>query len=468
MNFASISFLFFFFPAVFLIYYALSFHRGLQNIWLFIAGIVFYAWGEPVYIILLLISMIFNWFMGLYMGKKNKKDTKGILFFSCIFNLSFLFLFKYIAPFGEGYGISLTLPLGISIYTFQAISYLVDIYRGEIVAQKNFLYVGLYLSFFPKVLLGPLMKYADFEEQIRYRESTFRKTAVGVCRFVTGLGKKVLLAGNLAILSDMVFNYSAMGREKFQVPAIMAWMGLMAFLLQIYFDFSGYSDMAIGLGLMFGFKLDENFNYPYKALSVRDFWKRFNITLMRWFHEYVYLPLGGSENKNKDTMVRNLFITWLLIGLWHGASGNFLLWGVWNFFFVLLEYFTGYAKGSRYKLLMGVYTFMVIGLGFVLLRAQDMYQAGQYYMNMFAANYNGIWNGITGFLLKEYGIFLLAGCIFSFPVAKIINNKLVQDKLGVFGKVWTFVYPIAMFLVFVLSLSYLTRNQAVGFWYFRY
>lgn len=468
MYFSSISFLFFFFPVVFLIYIILSFHRGLQNIWLFVVGIIFYAWGEPVYIILLLVSIVFNWFMGLRIEKRKIKSAKGILLFACVCNLSILILFKYIAPLSEGYGISLTLPLGISIYTFQAISYLVDIYRKDIIAEKNLLYMGLYLSFFPKVLLGPMMKYADFREQIKYRTNTYRKCAVGACRFVTGLGKKVLLADTLAVLSDVVFSYSAMGRENFQVPAIMAWIGLIAFVLQIYFDFSGYTDMAIGLGLMFGIKLDENFDYPYSTLSVRDFWKRFNITLMSWFHDYVYLPLGGSKNKNKDSMVKNLFITWLLISVWHGAKGNFLLWGMWNFFFLLLEYFIGYAENSRYKILMHVYTLMIISLGFVLLRTQDMYQAGQYYMNMFASNYNGIWNGLTGFLLKEYWMFLVTGCIFSYPVAKMINQRLTHNKMTIFGKIWTIVYPIAMFGVFLLSLSYLIRNQVAMFWYFRY
>lgn len=467
MYFSSISFLFFFFPAVFLIYYILSFHRGLQNIWLFAVSIIFYAWGEPVYIILLLISIVFNWFMGLWIEKRIK-PAKGLLLFACICNLSILSLFKYIAPYWGNYGISLTLPLGISIYTFQAISYLVDVYRKDITAEKNPLYMGLYLSFFPKVLLGPIMKYSDFREQIRDRKSSFRKCAVGACRFVTGLGKKVLLADTLAVLSDVVFSYSAMGRENFHVPAIMAWMGLIAFLLQIYFDFSGYSDMAIGLGLMFGIKLDENFDYPYSALSVRDFWKRFNITLMNWFHDYIYLSLGGSDNKNKDTMVRNLFITWLLISVWHGAKGNFLFWGMLNFFFILLEYFVGYTENYTNKVFMRIYTLMIMGLGFVLLRTQDMYQAGQYYMNMFAVNYNGIWNGLTGFLLKEYWIFLVAGCIFSFSVAKIINQRLAYKKMSILGYVWTIVYPIAMVGVLVLSLSYLIRNQVAMFWYMRY
>lgn len=468
MYFSSISFLFFFFPMVFLIYYILSFHRGLQNVWLFFAGIIFYAWGEPIYVILLLFSIVFNWFMGLCIQRRNGDSRKRLLFLGCICNLSIFIFFKYLVPFGENYGITLVLPLGISVYTFQAISYLVDIYRKDITSEKSLLYVGLYLSFFPKVLLGPLMGYTSFGEQIRERKSTFRKCAVGACRFVTGLGKKVLLAGNLAVLSDIVFSYSAMGRENFQVPAMMAWMGFIAFLLQLYFDFSGYSDMAVGLGLMFGFKLDENFEYPYSALSIRDFWKHWNITLMNWFRNYVYIPLGGSAHKNKDTMVRNLFITWLLIGIWHGAKGNYLLWGVWNFFFILIEYFIGYAENNRYKFLMHMYTLMTIGLGFVLLRAQDMYQAGQYYMNMFGANYNGIWNGLTGFLLKEYGIFLVVGGVFSFPIAQRINQKLVQEKTSLLGKVWTYAYPVAMLGVFVLSLSYLTRNQVTGFWYLRY
>lgn len=465
MYFSSISFIFFFFPIVFLIYYLLSRHRGMQNIWLFLASIIFYAWGEPVYIILLLASIMYHWIMGILIEKNH---NKGLLVFGIVCNISILFLYKYLAPYGENYNLDITLPIGLSIYTFQAISYIVDIYRQEIEAEKNPIYVGLYISFFPKVLLGPLMQYATFKEQIRDRKSTLRKCAVGACRFITGLGKKVLLAGNLAVLSDIIFNFSSMGRENYQLPAIMAWMGLVAFLLQVYYDLSGYSDMAIGLGLMFGFQLDENFDYPLSSLSVRDFWQRFNITLMSWFHRYVYVPLGGSAHKNKDTMVRSLFITWIVIGMWHGANGNYLLWGMWNCFFVLMEYFLGHAKENRYKGLMHVYTLLVIGLGFVLLRVQDMYQAGQYYMNMFASNYNGIWNGLTGFLLKEYGIFLVFGCLFSLPVAKAINQRLVKDETSLFGKVWTYAYPVAMLGVLLLSLSYLTRHQVTGFWYLRY
>jgi alginate O-acetyltransferase complex protein AlgI len=465
MYFSSFSFIFFFFPIVFLMYYLLSSHRGMQNIWLFLVGIIFYAWGDPEYIILLLASILYNWIIGIWIEKKHNKE---LLVFGIICNLSILFIYKYLAPYGENYGLDITLPIGISIYTFQAISYIVDVYRKEIEAEKNPIYVGLYISFFPKVLLGPLMQYASFKEQIKYRKSTLRKCGVGACRFITGLGKKVLLAGNLEVLSDIIFNYSSMGRENFQVPAIMAWMGLVAFLLQVYFDFSGYCDMAIGLGLMFGFRLDENFDYPYSSLSVRDFWRRWNITLMNWFHRYVYAPLGGSPYKNKDTVVRSLLITWVVIGIWHGAKGNYLLWGLWNCAFVLVEYFLGFAEKNKNKGLMRVYTLIVIGLGFVLLRASDTYQAGQYYMNMFAANYNGLWNGLTGFLLKEYGIFLIVGAVFSLPIAKAINQRLVKDETSLFGTVWTYAYPVVMFGVLLLSLSYLAGHQVTGFWYLRY
>lgn len=463
---SSISFLFFFFPIVFLIYYMLSFKISLQNIWLFIVGILFYAWGEPIYVLLLLASILFNWSIGLRIGKS--KNSKGVLFFGVICNLLILILFKYIGPLVERYGLLLSLPVGLSFYTLSGISYLVDIYKKDIKAEKKLINIGLYISFFPKVFLGPLVRYSTFHEQIANRTNSLKKCGVGACRFVTGLGKVVLLAGNLGVLSDIIFSYSAIGRENFQVPAIMAWLGLAAFMLQIYFDFSGYSDMAIGLGLMFGFKLEENFDYPYSALSVKNFWERFNITFMNWFREYIYFPLGGSENKNKDKMVRNLFLLWILIGLWYGTKSNFLLWGILNFFFILAEYFLGYTENPKYKIVIHIYTIMVVGFGFVLLRAQDIYQAGQYYMNMFAANYNGIWNGLTGFFLKEYWMFLILGCVFSLPLAKHINQKLVKVENSRMVRLWTFLYPIGMFLLFVLSLSYLIRNPVKGFWYFRY
>lgn len=468
MIFSSVTFIFYFLPAVILIYFILAFNRKLQNMWLFIAGIFFYAWGEPVGIIILLISILLNWGLGLLMeraGKEESNKKKVLLFFSCFINIGLIVVFKGAAAWNSTIW---TLPVGLSFYTFHAVSYLVDVYRNDLKAERNLLNFGLYLSFFPKILAGPIMGYGIFGKEIRERKCTFRKCAIGACRFVTGLGKKVLLAGNLTILANLVFSYSAMGRNHVQVPAVMAWMGMIAFAMQIYFDFSGYTDMAVGLGLIFGFSLEENFNYPYASASVSDFWRRWNITLVKWFREYLYFPLGGSQSKNKDKMVKNMLILWLAIGVWHGFNGTFLMWGMWHFFFLLLERFIGFTEWVQRKWLLRIYTLLVVGLGWVLFRAQDLYQAGRFYMNMFACNYNGIWNELTGFLLKEYGIFLLVGGVMCLPLAKELNNRMVKEENRLWVKISSFCYPVVMICLFLVEISYMVKSGSDTFLYFRF
>ncbi len=470
MLFSSTIFLFIFFPLSFIVHSFLNFSRRSQNVWLCIVSIIFYAWGEPVYVLLLLLSGLFNWAGGNYITKQKEKGKNSNPFFVavCILNIGLLFLFKLFAPLITDLSGKWILPIGLSFYTFHAVSYIVDIYRGDIKSEKNFLHVMLYLSFFPKVLAGPFIRYGTFQEQIQNRRITYRTISVGACRFAVGFFKKVLLAGNLANLADLVFNYSAMGWKTVQVPAAMAWLGAIAFALQIYFDISSYSDMAIGLAFMFGFRLEENFDNPYMAVSIREFWKKWHITFMNWFREYVYYPLGGSSSSNKDKMIRNMLILWLCIGIFHGAESTFLLWGIWHFFFHMIEYFLGYAENSRKTVLLRFYTWTVVLLGWILFRAQDLYQAGRFYMNMFALNHNGLLNETTGFLLKEYWMFLLAGMIMCTPIAKKINNRLVSDQLGRLGKIFTYGYPIVMMLVFILSLSYLMTSGSSAFIYFNF
>lgn len=462
MNFASISFLFFFFPIVIIIYYGCSFHKGIQNLWLLFASLAFYGWSEPS-ILILLGSLIIQWGLGIWTGKSRNRIP---LILGCFYTISILCLFKYIVPLSkEG---SLILPLGLSFITFRFLAYLCDIYHKKIEPENNFIYFSLYIIFFPKVFLGPLMDYRDFREQLMNREHSLRKCGVGCSRFIIGLGKKVILSANLAVLSDVIFNYSAMGKEQVLVPAFLGWLGLLAFLLQLYFDLSGYMDMAIGLGLLFGFRLDESFDYPYSASSVQDFWKRWNITLLRWFQTYVYGSLQGKSIQSKDKMVQNLFITWVILGLWHGITGKYILWAVWNFFFILMEHFLGYPREGSVKWLARLYTLLVVSFGMVLLRAQDMYQAGQFLLNLLGLNYNGLWNFLTAFLLKEYGVFILLGILFSFPLARKVNHYLVEGKKTVLTVIWTYGYPIVLMVVFFVSLSYMVRNPVSWYWYLRY
>lgn len=463
MSFASMGFLVFLFPITLLGYYLFFFSKTLQKVWLFLTSLFFYAFGTLTGVAVVLALVLLNEMAGLIIGGRKKGGGKWILILGIVCNLLPLIFFKYIYERGS------LLPVGLSFVILSGISYLADVYSGETSAVKNPLTLGLYFLYFPKMLAGPAIRFQTFQKQLLGRKMTLRRSAVGSCRFVTGLAKKVLLADTLAQLADIVFNYSAMGRENATVPVLMAWIGLLAFTLQIYFDISGYADMAIGLSLMFGIMMEENVNYPYTAVSVSDFWNRFYISLTRWFLRYVYEPLGGGRQKNMDMMVVNLFFMWLAMGLWYGAGGKFVLWCLWQFLFILAERFLGYAEKNPHTALMRMYVLIVVALGWVVFRAPDLYQAGQYYMNMIGVNYNGIWNRMTGILIKEYWMYLLAGIIGCTPAARKINDWLVNGRRGRIGKALVTVgYPAVMFAVFLLSVSYLMQGLGRPFLYSLY
>ena len=320
MLFTSIPFMFYFLPLVILLYYMTGFSRLLQNILLFIASIVFYAWGEVEYLVLMLGSIVVNTILGIIVDKCREKKiaAKIVLWITCLFNLGILFVFKYLNFVARNINSvvgkdaltieNIILPLGISFFTFQALSYVVDVYRGDAKVEKNPFYVGLYIAFFPQLIAGPIIRYNTVAEQIRTRKSSIKKFSLGCTRFVTGFCKKIMLANAFALIADNIFNLSKAGTNLYEVPIAMAWLGAIAYTLQIFFDFSAYSDMAIGLGLMFGFEFEENFNYPYVSKSIGEFWRRWHISLSTWFKEYVYFPLGGSKVENQDKMIRNTFI----------------------------------------------------------------------------------------------------------------------------------------------------------------
>ena len=333
MLFSSITFLVFFLPAVLVFYYALP-NLAYKNCVLFLASLLFYAWGEPKFVFLLFASIVFNYNMGLFLGN-DTAHKKKILAFAILANIVVLLVFKYlgftckiidiflsavhIQPLTA---INLVMPIGISFYTFQEISYLVDVYRKPELAQKNLLNLGLYIAFFPQLIAGPIVRYHDINEQISARTVTVPQFSLGLERFIIGLSKKVLLANNFAVVCDSVFE-----ADFFSYGAATAWIAAFAYAMQIYYDFSGYSDMAIGLAKLFGFDLLENFNYPYAASSITDFWKRWHISLTNFFRDYVYIPLGGNR-KGKLRTVLNRFIVFFTTGLWHGAAFNFILWGL--------------------------------------------------------------------------------------------------------------------------------------------
>jgi len=480
MLFSSIVFLFYFLPVVILVYYVLSFSRLTQNIWLFIASIFFYAWGEPVYVLLMISSILLNSLLGLLIDK-NRSDTKKskrLLIVACFVNLGILFMFKYLNFVVENVNqmvqsdllstTTLLLPIGISFFTFQALSYVFDVYKGKTKVEKNPFYVGLYISFFPQLIAGPIIQYNDVADQIRNRKGSYQKFSVGACRFVTGLGKKMLLANNFAVMADNIFNWSTIGQQSYPVPAMLAWLGVIAYTLQIFFDFSAYSDMAIGLGLMFGFKFEENFNYPYISRSITEFWRRWHISLSTWFRDYVYFPLGGSRVKSKDKMVRNLLIVWLLTGIWHGANWTFIFWGMWNFIFILAERFLNYHENNSHKILMHIYTMTVVMFGWVAFRATDLYQTGRYFLNMFGLNGNGFYSELAIVFLKENALWLILGVILSTPIARRINLLLAKRKMSVVGNIYNIAYPVAMTGLFIICVSYLARGTYNPFIYFNF
>lgn len=472
MLFSSIVFLFYFFPVVFLLYYLFSFSRTLQNVLLLIASLVFYAWGEPVYVLLMMASIVFNSIMGWLVGNKEGKSKKMWLWITVAGNLAVLFVFKYLGfvlkNIGLGnLGVELPLPIGISFFTFQALSYVVDVYKGT-TKVDNVFNVGLYISFFPQLIAGPIIQYNSVADQIRNRKSSFDKVAMGICRFTTGLGKKVLLSNCFAAIADNVFQWSAIGTDKEVVPVMLAWLGSIAYSLQIYFDFSAYSDMAIGLALCFGFKFGENFNYPYIATSISDFWKRWHISLTDWFREYVYFPLGGNRVANQDYMVRNMFIVWLLTGIWHGANWTFIFWGLMYFLFQLAERFFEYPDKMRSPFLKHAYTLLVVNAAWVVFRANDLYQAGRFFMNMLGINNNGFYSDIAVMLIRENWVFLVLGIVFSTPIARNMNEMLYAKQGSVVNKLYTVLYPVVMLIILIVSVSYLASGTYNPFIYFNF
>lgn len=472
MLFSSIVFLFYFFPIVFLLYYLLAFSRTLQNVLLLCASLFFYAWGEPVYVFLMMASIVVNAIMGWLVGNTSGKTKKICLWIAAVVNLAVLFVFKYLGFVLQNIGlghleVNLPLPIGISFFTFQALSYVIDVYKGKTKAD-NLFHVGLYISFFPQLIAGPIIQYNSVADQIRNRKSSFDMVALGICRFTTGLGKKVLLSNCFAAIADHVFQLSEIGTDKEMVPVTLAWLGSIAYSMQIYFDFSAYSDMAIGLAMCFGFKFGENFNYPYAAVSISDFWKRWHISLTDWFREYVYFPLGGSRISNQDYMVRNMFIVWFLTGIWHGANWTFLFWGMFYFVFQLAERFFEYPQKIKHPFLKHAYTLLVVNAGWVIFRADNLYQAGRFFMNMLGWNNNGFYSDTAVMLIRENWIFLLLGMVFSTPIARNMNQMLYEKQNSAVNKLYTALYPIVLLLILIISVSYLATGTYNPFIYFNF
>ncbi|MDR3242366.1 MAG: MBOAT family protein [Clostridiales Family XIII bacterium] len=491
MLFTSQIFVVCFLPAVLILYYTVfKWSRLLQNIFLLLASLVFYGWGEPWFILVLLVSIAVNWLFGVLaaVSRGHKIAGRAVLALMLTFNLTLMFIFKYLmftleninSFFGtDYYAGEIVLPIGISFFTFQAISYVVDVYRNNGQLQKNPFYAGLYIAFFPQLVAGPIIRYESISGQIRFRKESLSGFSKGVTRFLMGFAKKILLANNLSLVADQAFSLNDSGG----LSVLMAWLGALSYTMQIYFDFSGYSDMAIGLGRMFGFRFPENFNYPYIAKSTSEFWRRWHISLGAWFRDYLYFPLGGSRVRSKLRLVFNLFVVWLLTGLWHGANWTFICWGLMYFLSISLEKLSGFAKwgASReliwrrfFDFLRHCYTMLVVMFGWVLFRAESFEGASSYIRVMtgrsdrpFADNY-GIGN------LQEYAWFFMFGILFSTPVAPWLWEK-IRIALVRRGKTMRFpefmlalLYAAALIIIFIASFSYLVKGSYNPFIYYNF
>lgn len=471
MLFSSLTFLYLFLPAVLFFYYVVfRKSRGAQNAFLFFASLFFYAWGEPKFVFVMLASIIINWFFGIIIGKKKTggERPKAFLIFNIAFNLAILFIFKYLSFTNTlifratGFSLALpeiVLPIGISFFTFQAMSYVIDVYRGEAAAQRNILNVGLYISFFPQLIAGPIVRYKTVSDQIQNRHETLDDFTDGFARFIIGLSKKVLLANSFAVLADGAFQTAAGG-----VPLSVAysWLGAVAYTLQIFFDFSGYSDMAIGLGHMFGFRFLENFRDPYISTSVSEFWRRWHISLGTWFRDYLYFPLGGSR-KGMPRTIGNLFIVWFLTGLWHGANTTFIVWGLMYFFLITVEKLTGFEK--REKIATGLkwlYTMVFVVLGWVIFRSESLSAALFYMKSMFWLNGNAFSDtSFQGFFMQNM-ILLIVGAVLSTP---LIGRLCSRSTGTAWGKLCR---SAVLIMLFILSVASLVSNAYNPFIYFQF
>lgn len=467
MYFSSSVFLFAFLPVVLLVYHLpLRGHRTAQNVFLLLASLFFYGWGAKETLLLMLGSIVMNHVLGLIAGRVRAKggSLRPVVTVCAVLNLALLFVFKYLGfSFSvlRSFGISLPdvrieLPIGISFYTFQAMSYVFDVARGDAEAQKNPLCTGLYISFFPQLVAGPIVKYQTIAEELTSRRESWEDFSAGVSRFIAGLGKKVLIANQLAVIADAAFNASA-------PSAALAWLGAFAYTGQIYFDFSGYSDMAIGLGRMFGFHFLENFNYPYISRSVTEFWRRWHISLSGWFRDYLYIPLGGSRCGEGRNLL-NLFVVWALTGLWHGAAWNFVLWGL--FYFVLLvgeRRLWGRRLDASPSLFRHCYAVIIIVFGWVLFRAAGLHGVLRYVAAMFGAN--GLYAPIAGFYLRENLPVLALAVLFSMPIAPKLRRWAENSR---YAALWAVLLAVGLCGVLLISSAYLIRQTYNPFIYFRF
>ena len=458
MVFSSIIFIFRFLPIAMILYFLTP--KKYRNFVLLIISLIFYSWGEPKYFVLMIASILVDYLAshGIEKNRHNKKKAIVFLLMSIVFNLGMLFFFKYmnfvIGNLNEFLGLALkevaiTLPLGISFYTFQTMSYTIDVYRGEVSAEKNIINFGAYVCLFPQLIAGPIVKYRDVNEELNNRNVHMDQINAGIRQFVLGLGRKVLLANNMGMLWSEV---ERIGFNNISTP--LAWLGILAFAFQIYFDFSGYSLMAIGLGNIMGFKFPQNFNFPYISRSITEFWRRWHMTLGSWFREYVYIPLGGNR-VSKGRIFLNLFVVWSLTGIWHGANYNFLLWGLFFFVLISVEKLGLLKVLDKHRIFSHCYTIFFLLIGWSIFAIVDMDQLLMFFNRLFIFRSGEDWL----YYLRNYaGVFIISA-IFSTPIIANMYKKVRENK-------W--IDMIILMSLFLISVAYLVDSTYNPFLYFRF
>ena len=473
MLFSSLLFLFRFLPAVLLLYYIVP--AKFRNLILLVTSLVFYAWGEPVYIVLMLVSILISWFSGrmvhYYMEQGRTPQAKWAMILGVSAGLGLLGYFKYagfiertlVSLTGSGFGLrEPALPIGISFYTFQTISYIIDVYKGEARVQKNLVSYGAYVTMFPQLIAGPIVQYRTIDRQLRSRRETPEEFALGVHRFVTGLAKKVLLANSAGALWDRI---NVLPGD--QIPMLTAWIGLAAFTFQIYFDFSAYSDMAIGLGHMFGFRFLENFNYPYLSQSVTEFWRRWHISLGTWFREYVYIPLGGNR-VSMPRFILNIMTVWLLTGIWHGADWNFLIWGLYYGVLLLFEKLLLRRFLEKWPgWLRRVYTMFLVMIGWFIFSWGDIASPAGYLRSLFGAGGAGFAGGGTVYLLYNYILLFVLLILGSTKLPAHIGQRVMEAVSGS-DLASLLIRGVFYLAVLALSIASLVDASYNPFLYFRF
>ncbi|GAA0094837.1 MBOAT family protein [Clostridium perfringens] len=448
-------FIFRFLPIMSIIYYLTP--NKFKNLSLLILSLVFYSWGEPKYFIIMLLSIVVDYSISIFIEKYREKKiiSKLLLFCSLIFNLGMLILFKYLNFFIENINlvlgtslslIYLTLPLGISFYTFQTMSYTIDVYRGKIKAERNIINFGAYVCLFPQLIAGPIVKYSEIKNELKNRKIKVNQVEEGITEFIIGMGKKVLIANNIGLLWNEI---QELGISYVSTPLL--WLGVIAFSFQIYFDFSGYSSMAIGLGKMLGFDFSENFNFPYISRSITEFWRRWHITLGAWFKEYVYIPMGGNRLGKKRTVV-NLFVVWFLTGFWHGAKYNFIIWGLYFFFLIVIEKVFLMNYLNKYKILSHIYAIVFIVFGWALFSFEDLLSIKYLFRMKFSLDFI--------YYLRNYFLVII--------IAILGSTKLINNIYERFIKKNKSLECLVLMMVFILSVAYLVDSTYNPFLYFRF